>query len=99
MKFDELYHLRANNWQLCEQPQKKVTFSGAFTPLCLWERDRSRKSWLREFRQRSEPSVFSTEPRTQELTDGPMLIFLFASSAPVCFISDPRVTNLFLGDT
>uniref|UniRef100_H3BWX1 DLG associated protein 4 n=1 Tax=Tetraodon nigroviridis TaxID=99883 RepID=H3BWX1_TETNG len=23
MKFDELYHLKANNWQLCEKPQKK----------------------------------------------------------------------------
>lgn len=26
MKFDELYHLKANNWKLPEKPDKKVMF-------------------------------------------------------------------------
>ncbi|KAJ7414981.1 disks large-associated protein 4 [Willisornis vidua] len=28
MKFDELYHLKANSWQLAETPERKVPFSG-----------------------------------------------------------------------
>lgn len=36
MKFDELYHLKANSWQLAETPEKKVSmghFRAAFKTL------------------------------------------------------------------
>lgn len=36
LKFDDLYHLKANNWQLSEKPQKKVKFVRKFKFNVFW---------------------------------------------------------------